>query len=213
MNTVSVVDEFVQAPILRSDPQDWVETHADALFRYALVRLRSRELAEDMVQETFLAALKARAGFAGQSSERTWLIGILKHKIIDHFRRSSREVTGLQDVELPVTDEQDSFRAAGEWIGHWKPEAAPSEWNTTPEALMEQKDFWGIFEECLSELPERMARAFVLRELEGMSTEEICSLLNISTSNFWVMIHRARMQLRRGLETRHFNRSGQKVRN
>lgn len=207
MNSVSTAEGFVPARIPRSDPDVWVERHADALYRYALLRLRNQELAEDIVQETFLAALKARSTFEGQSSERTWLIGILKHKIIDHFRRCSREITCLQDCEMLASEQEDSFRAAGEWIGHWKPEAAPSEWNAGPEALLEQRDFWEVFEQCLAHLPGRMAAAFVLRELEELSTEEICETLNITPSNFWVMIHRARMHLRRCLETKYFKRS------
>ncbi len=187
----------------RSEPERWVDQHGDSLYRYALMRLRDRELAEDIVQETFLAALKARDRFAGQSSERTWLIGILKHKIVDHFRRSSREVA-LGDEELLSGDIEDAFRETGEWIGHWKERQGPMEWAADPRATLEKKEFWAIFERCLSDLPPRLAQVFMLRELDELSTEEICQTMNISANNLWVMLHRARAQLRQSLEVNYF---------
>lgn len=186
------------------DPDRWVDQHGDALYRYALLRLRDHALAEDIVQETFLAALQARDKFAGHSSERTWLIGILKHKMVDHFRRASREMP-LDQVETLSAESEDAFHTTGEWVGHWKEELGPATWGTDPAAVVEQKEFWTVFERCLSALPARLAQVFVLRELDGLSTEEICETLNISANNLWVMLHRARAQLRRSLEMNYFH--------
>lgn len=187
-----------QAPV--ANPEAWVDEHGDYLYSYALLRLRDRELAEEIVQETFLAALKACRNFAGQSSERTWLVGILKHKIVDHFRRANRE--------RPVADFEsagdESFHESGEWAGHWTREGAPKEWANDPSQLVEQQEFWEVFHRCLGQLPPRLAQAFTLREIDGFSSDEICNLLSISPNNLWVMLHRARALLRRGLEEHWF---------
>lgn len=183
-----------QAP----NPETWVDEHGDYLYSYALLRLRDRELAEEIVQETFLAALKACHNFAGQSSERTWLVGILKHKIIDHFRRASRERL-VANFEVSSSDDE-LFRKSGEWAGHWTQEGAPKEWANDPSQVVEQKEFGEIFNRCLGQLPPRLAEAFTLREIKGFSSEEICEILAISANNLWVMLHRARALLRRSLE-------------
>jgi len=185
-----------------SNPENWVDDYGDYLFRYAMSRLRDRALAEESVQETFLAALKSRTSFEGQSSERTWLVGILKHKIIDHFRKSSRE---LPLFEEQLSNEEDSFRSSGElWAGHWKPDAAPADWGVDPIQALQQREFWNVLQRCLEMLPERLAQVFILREMDEMSSDEICKALNITESNLWVMLHRARAQLRRALEMNYF---------
>jgi RNA polymerase sigma-70 factor, ECF subfamily len=185
-----------------SNPEVWVDQYGDYLFRYAMSRLRDRTLAEEAVQETFLAALKGKESFGGQSSERTWLIGILKHKIIDHFRKSSRELP-LFEEQLPY-EQEESFRSTGEWVGHWTEQAAPGEWGMDPIKSLQQKEFWEALERCLSMLPARLAQVFILREMDEMSSDEICKTLNITESNLWVMLHRARAQLRRSLEINYF---------
>ena len=178
-----------------SDPENWVERHGDYLYRFALSRLRDPKTAEDAVQETFLAALQSRHRFEGRSSERTWLAGILKHKILDHFRRGLREA-GLDDRSEPAD-------RSGGWFdteGHWKlDENSPAEWGD-PGRTLEQSRFWEALGRCLGELPPRTARAFALREIEEEETDAICKELNISPTNYWVMLHRARMHLRRCLE-------------
>ena len=186
----------------KSGPESWVDEHGDYLYSFALLRLRDRELAEEVVQETFLAALKARNNFAQLSSERTWLIGILKHKIIDHFRRSSRE-RPVADFETAWNDD-DSFMTSGEWVRHWNREYAPVEWKDDPTQVVEQQEFWEVFNRCLAQLPRRLAEVFTLREIDGLSSEEICKTLNISPNNLWVMLHRARALLRRSSETSWF---------
>jgi len=182
---------------------EWVDKYGDYLYRYALLRLRNKTVAEDVVQETFLAALQNVKQFSAQSSERTWLTGILKHKIIDHFRRSAREKP-LEDSATFESDE--AFIHGGLKDGHWKQEHLPADWGNDPSSEIERKQFWEILERCLDRLPPKMAQAFVLREVEELSTGEICAILNITESNLWVMLHRARAQLRAGLEAEYFAR-------
>jgi RNA polymerase sigma-70 factor (ECF subfamily) len=181
----------------RIDPSDWVDSYGDYLFRYALLRLRDRSVAEDLVQETFLAALKNQGSFSGNSSEATWLVGILKHKIADHFRRQSREVS-LPGGDLPDPPGDDPFNAEGRWG------TGPAEWGENPADLFRQKEFLDQLTQCLSELSPNHANAFTLREIEGLGTGEICKVLHVTETNLWVILHRARMLLRRCLEIRWF---------
>lgn len=186
-----------------ANPGKWLDDHGDYLFKYAVFRLRDNTAAEDVVQETFLAALKAYEKFEGRGSERTWLVGILKHKIIDHFRKAEREAPiGEGTDEGP--EHLEFFERADEWKGHWNADRAPSEWHATPAELIERTDFWKVFNECLSPLPQRTASAFTLREIDGLKSEEICEILNISVNNLWVMLHRARLHLRNCLEMNWF---------
>ena len=196
-------------PVASPDPDLWVDQYGDYLYKYAMFRLRDAAVAEDVVQETLLAALKAFKNFAGRGSERTWLVGILKHKIVDHYRKSSRE-TPLDLTESEHFEHDEFFRRSGEWIGHWEQEMAPREWGANPFDQVEQGEFLGVFQQCLSPLPDRVSRAFTLREIDGLTSEEICETLNITVNNLWVMLHRARMHLRRCLEMNWFLRDQDK---
>jgi RNA polymerase sigma-70 factor (ECF subfamily) len=175
------------------DPTKWLDDHGDILYRFALARTRSPELAEDLVQETFLAALKGADGFSGRSEERTWLVGILKHKMIDHFRKHKRELLA-DDLESRPQDPQ----AYLDRRGHWK--VGQSEWITQPEKAFERKEFWEVLNGCIDNLNERMKAVFVMRELEQQNAEVICKHLDISSSNLWVLLHRARLQLKTCME-------------
>ncbi len=179
------------------DPETWVDQYGDYLYRYALFRVQDPATAEDVVHETFLVALQTREGFEGRSSVRTWLTGILKHKIIDHFRRESREQR-VDNIETVL----ESMDALFDETGQWK--VRPTEWNANPRKLLEQKEFWKVLNRCLAELPVRLAQAFMLREMGGLSREEICNVLRISATNYWVILYRARMHLRRCLEINWF---------
>jgi RNA polymerase sigma-70 factor (ECF subfamily) len=170
-----------------------VQEHARTLYLYALMRVGKQDLAEDIVQETLLAALQSWQTFAGQSSERTWLIGILRHKILDFFRQNP----GHESI-----DEQNWQKEYFDKAGHWKDKLV--NWNANPETLVENAEFRKVLQDCLKELSKIMARAFVMREMEGISSEEICKLLDISQTNLWVRLHRARLQLRRCLELNWF---------
>jgi RNA polymerase sigma-70 factor (ECF subfamily) len=187
-----------------SDPERWVELHGDYLFRYALLRLRDAARAEDAVQETFLAALKGGRSFAGRSAERSWLVGILKNKVFDHFRKASRE-TSFTDLEFYSDEESDRFISEGLFKDGWNHDLGPREWSS-PGASLDSEVFWKTFHDCSAKLPKNVAAVFNLREVDGVESREICAMLNISENNLWVMLHRARMALRRCLETHWFAR-------
>lgn len=196
-------------PFTPSDPLVWFERYGDYLFAYARRRV-SEQAAEDLVQETFLAALLADNSFSGRSSEKTWLTGILKHKIYDYFRANSHQ-TDLTAEELDLSGYDYMFERDDEWSGHWNARYAPAEWGDNDDAnplrLVEACEFQTVFSSCLMNLPERVANAFVMRELEGLTGEEICGVLTISANNYWTMMHRARLHLRRCLEVNWFERA------
>lgn len=185
--------------------ESWVDHHGDYIFRYALSRVHDPQRAEDLVQETFLSALKSKESFSGLSSERTWLVGILKHKIVDYLRKINRE--------RPVTDlesEEDFTDQFFDKKGMWKKDRAPSEWREDPRAVFEQKEFMKILDGCLQKLPSRLSGAFTLVEMEGLPSGETCKVLNITATNLWVILYRARMSLRRCLEINWFQKSPEK---
>lgn len=192
-------------PARLSNPERWVEDHGDYLFKFALVRLRDEPKAEDMVQETFLAALKGGEQFAGRSAEKSWLVGILKNKIYDHYRKSSRE-TSFTDMEFYSDEESDRFIPDGLFKDGWIHELGPLEWSDDPGASLDSKAFWKTFHDCSNKLPKTIASVFTMREVDGVQSKEICTLLGISENNLWVMLHRARMALRRCLETNWFGK-------
>ncbi|MCC6302489.1 MAG: sigma-70 family RNA polymerase sigma factor [Gammaproteobacteria bacterium] len=176
-----------------------MERHGNILYRYALLRTQDAALAEDLVQETFLAALGARARFSGQSSEQTWLIGILKHKLIDHFRSGAR----LEQERVDDTAYLDGLFGPS---GHWA--QPPAAW-ADPEGALEAQDFWRVFRTCIRNLPAHLADLFILRELSELPSQDVCKVLEISTTNnMWVMLSRARVRLRECLDRHWFNRAG-----
>jgi RNA polymerase sigma-70 factor, ECF subfamily len=160
------------------------------LLRYASLQLRDRHAAEDVVQETLLAALAGEAGFGGRSNLRTWLTGILKHKIVDAIRRMSRE-------SPPAEAGAEEFDPLFDETGHWRDR--PAAW-PDPDASLEQKQFFAKLEECLAQLPAKTAQAFMMREHLGLDTSEICKELAITATHCWVLLYRARMALRLCLE-------------
>jgi RNA polymerase sigma-70 factor, ECF subfamily len=194
-------------PAQLSDPERWVEEHGDYLFKYAFSRVRDAARAEDLVQETFLAALKGGRNFAGKSAEKTWLIGIMKNKIADYFRKASRE-TSFTDLNFYENQENEQFVGEGFSSGSWVGEHAPTDWDTTnPGANLDNDVFWKAFRKCAGKLPKNISAAFQLREIDDIETKEVCRILNISESNLWVMLHRARMALRKCLETNWFGKN------
>lgn len=181
-------------------PEMWVQDHGHVLFRYAMTRVRDRAVAEEVVQETFLAALKGKDHFKGQASVRTWLVGILKHKLMDYFRKSSRE-SPVTDLISSEESPEDFFDRNGKW------KAAPGTWGDDPADVLEKKEFWKTFKECMAGLPQRLADVFSLREFEGLETEEIRNLMDLSTTNLNVLLYRARLRLARCLDTNWFEKS------
>jgi len=187
-----------------TDPLEWFERYGDYLFAYAWRRLREQSAAEDLVQETFLAALSTGKSFAGKSSEKTWLTGILKHKIYDYFAKNSRH-SELTPEETDLSGYNHLFERDDEWDGHWNAKYEPADWdNTSPLRNVEDAEFQKIFSNCLTGLPERIANAFVMREVDGLTSAEICAVLTISVNNYWTMMHRARLHLRQCLEVNWF---------
>lgn len=178
-------------------PETWLDEHGSALYRYALVQLRDPHKAEDAVQETLLAALGARERFSGGASVRTWLIGILKHKVMDQFRRQVREVQ-LEDPDdvAEADDPADEMDFAPS--GHWKNKL--SDWGN-PEETLERGEFIAFLQRCLDALPQRLAHLFWLREVMEEDTATICKDLAITPNNLWTMLYRARLGLRRCLDS------------
>lgn len=177
---------------MTSTAHEWLNAHGDYLYRFALARLHDAHLAEDAVQETFLAAIK-NPNFAEQSSPRTWLTGILKHKIIDTMRKGQREIAVTDLVDDTDADMNEFFNASGHWA------EKPIAWNMPSDAL-EQKQFLGILENCMDKLPKKLAALFLMRDVHETDNEEICKELQITATNAWVMLYRARMSLRKCLE-------------
>jgi RNA polymerase sigma-70 factor, ECF subfamily len=189
-----------------SDPERWVEAYGDYLFRYALSRLRDPAKAEDMVQEAFLAALKGVKSFQGRSTEKSWLMGILKNKIFDHYRKSSRE-TPFTDLEFYSDEESDRYIPDGPFKDAWIHQSGPQEWSD-PGASLDNEAFWKTYRDCSNKLPKNVSTVFNMREVDGVESKDICAILNITENNLWVMLHRARMALRRCLETNWFGKPG-----
>ena len=186
----------------RSSPEhSEIEQYRSYLLRYASLQLRDAGAAEDAVQNTLVAALEGLGRFSGKSSVKTWLTGILKHKIIDHMRRQARE----QPLISGDADSNEAEAADALFLdnGHWR--QPPSNWGD-PDKALENKAFMAVFEQCAKNMPVKTARAFMMREVMELSTEDICKELEVSTTNCWVILHRARLSLRECLEVKWFGK-------
>jgi RNA polymerase sigma-70 factor (ECF subfamily) len=181
-------------------PERWLNEHGDVLFQYAFARVRRADIAEDLVQDVLLAALRGTERFAGRASERTWLIGILKHKILDHVRMHMRQLKRAEELV-----EADYFF---DDKGNWK--ISFRHWSAEPHHLMEKKEFRQVLDSCLDKLPGRLAELFLLREMDGVSTDAICEGLDISPASVWATLHRARMRLRECLTLNWFQSSSER---
>lgn len=185
------------APHEGIDVNRWLDEHGDALFRYARSHVRRRELAEDLVQETFLAAVKSSEPFRSESSVRTWLISILRRKIVDHYRKRSAAPDHEPETFQGSPEHDRNFTSKGTWA------KMPGRWKTPPEVL-ENREFWSVFGDCVSKLPAPLASTFKLREMSGLQVEELRSTLALSAGNIRVRLHRARQLLRECLEKNWF---------
>jgi len=185
--------------IQSQDPAEWVDLYGDMLLRYALSRMRDRDIAEDLVQETFLVAWKNRKEFAGRSRFSTWLVAILRNKIADHFRREGRRKSSSLDESEGEPESEPLFSKWGKW------KRSPKSWSASPAELVENREFWVVVAGCLGDMPTHLAYVLRLLEFKSAKTKDICSLLEISSSNVSVRLHRARLLLRQCLEEKWFN--------
>ncbi|MDP3557166.1 MAG: sigma-70 family RNA polymerase sigma factor [Bacteroidota bacterium] len=180
------------------NPNKWVELYSDYLYKYAYYRVNKDELAQDLVQDCFLAALKSRESFKGEASEKTWLVSILKNKIIDHYKKAStRNESPLQINSYNVPSYDHFFNSKKN--GHWQSEAKPKNWAANENAF-DAKEFHKTLEACLEELPEKWKGVFTMSLLDDTDSKLVCKEFALSSSNFWVIIHRAKLQMRECLE-------------
>ena len=179
-----------------------IHAHRGYLLRVAVLQLRDSDLAEDVVQDTLLAALQGASGFSGRSSLKTWLTGILKHKIVDAIRKKGRgPIISSLDEECQIDD----FDALFDELGHW--ENPPATWGD-PEGELSRRQFFDVVDFCLEKLPPNTARVFMMREVMELDGEEICKELSITSTNLWVILYRARVALRQCLEQNWFAQGG-----
>ncbi|MFM2344659.1 MAG: hypothetical protein RLZZ210_1270 [Pseudomonadota bacterium] len=182
---------------------DELMSHSDELYRFALFRLQNKELSEDLVQETIISAWKSRDSFLNQSSLKTWLISILKRKIIDYFRSQySKELVCLDDKHDYLAEQNKYDDEMFSQDGHWL--EAPQKW-AEPSNIIQQRSFLTILEQCLERLNSKLASVFIMKEIDDEDSENICKELNISASNLWVLLYRARMNLRQCIEVKWSN--------
>ncbi len=179
------------------DPDQWVDNYGDGLYSYALYRLENKALAEELVQETFVSALGTRSNFARKSSEKTWIYSLLKNKIYDHLRRKYKE-TPMAAEQLEAIIEDDFFDSKGAW------KKMPGRWKENPQQNFEIKEFMAVLRDCTDRLPAKQGHAFLMRELDDLDNKEICKVLGISSTNYWVLMHRARLTIRKCLENSWF---------
>ena len=177
------------------NPENWIDKYSDYLFNYTIVRVNDREVTNDLISETFLAALKSKKNFKGESTERTWLISILKRKIIDYYRRIN-SAKGQSEIKFsPRTNEEE-----GDWLEEKVQDASGS----NAEDIIENRELGLAILSCLEQLNEKQATIFKMKTIDGIETEAICNEFNISPSNLWVIIHRARTSLAKCLEENWF---------
>ena len=165
------------------NPNKWIDLYSDYLFNYTISRVSDREIAQDLVQDTFLAGLKSMKNFKGEASERTWLISILKRKIIDHYRKINSN-KGKAEVRINYKDSESE--------GDWLEERVADPFDKTAEDTLQNAELGDAIHNCLGKLPQKQANVFKMKTILGHETEAICNELNITASNLWVIIHRAR---------------------
>jgi len=168
-------------------PEKWVDQYADYLFNFAVSRVSDAELAKDLVQETFFAGLKSAKNYKGAAAERTWLIAILKRKVIDHYRKINSK-KGRAEVRM-------NYSAQNGSEGDWLEERVADPFSLQENDALENAELGLAIQDCIDQLPEKQHLAFTMKTVRGLSTEDICNELNINPSNLWVMIHRARTAL------------------
>ncbi len=169
------------------NPHIWVDQYADYLFNYAIARINDEEVAKDLVQETFLAGLKSAKNYKGAAAERTWLIAILKRKVIDYYRKINSK-KGKAEIRI-------NYNSGNESDGDWLEEQVADPGSILENDFIENEELGLAIQECISKLPKKQAAVFTMKTVRGLNTEDICNELGINPSNLWVMVHRARTAL------------------
>ncbi|GMN10971.1 hypothetical protein MTsPCn9_27170 [Croceitalea sp. MTPC9] len=175
-------------PVHELHPETWVDRYADYLFNYAVSRVSDSEIAKDLVQETFFAGLKSAKNYKGDAAERTWLIAILKRKVIDHYRKINSK-KGKAEVRMSYVSSDDENE------GDWLEERVADPFSKGGDDTLENEELGLAIQDCLSKLPKKQSLVFTMKTIQGIGTEDICNELGINPSNLWVMIHRARTAL------------------
>tara|TARA_R110002167_G_scaffold123455_2_gene302429 strand:- start:1156 stop:1716 length:561 start_codon:yes stop_codon:yes gene_type:complete len=178
-------------------PETWVDNYADYLFNFAVGRVSDEEIAKDLVQDTFFAGLKSAKNYKGEAAERTWLIAILKRKVIDHYRKINSN-KGKAEVRMNYGADYDSE-------GDWLEEQVADPFSLSENDNIENEELGLAIQNCISKLPKKQAMVFKMKTIQGISTEDICKELSINPSNLWVMIHRSRTALMSCLNQNWFN--------
>jgi RNA polymerase sigma-70 factor (TIGR02943 family) len=186
-------------------PEEWLDKYGDYLYSLAYLKVRNRQTAEDLVQDTLLAAYRSAGTFRGTSSEKTWLTAILNNKIVDFFRRKDvlRNISHYLD-ETEQSFHRSFFETSAERYGHWIKEQYPKQWE--PVAEEDDDGLQSVLHTCISHLPEKLLAVFTARYIDEEKSETICKDHGITSSNYWVILHRAKVLLRSCLETNWFSK-------
>lgn len=187
------------------NPEGWVGQFSDEFFRFAMYRVNNREVAEDLVQETFFSGLKSLDRFRRDCPEKSWLYNILRNKIIDHFRKKTNQEIKRSSTNVEI-DEDSFFNQYFTKDGSWKTASLPEKWDISADTKLEREEFMSFLMLCMSLMPDKWAKVFNLKNIEDYSTEEICKEMEITPSNLWTIIHRSKLQLRSCLQKRWQNK-------
>lgn len=182
-------------------PEKWVSLYADYLLRYAMFRLNDMTVCEDLVQETFLSALRAKDQFKGNSSEKTWLTSILKNKIIDVYRKERKSKERLNEIEF-----SEFFDQADEENAHWKSNVLPQFWDNSTTDNLNRKEYYNVLYACIRRLSDKHHAILQAKYFEESSSDNICKEFDLSKSNYWVTLHRINLALRNCLELNWFKK-------
>ena len=197
-----ILQKMTTQPKYSCDPKNWVELYSDQLFRFAFQRVNKRELAEDLVHDTFVSALNNLSGFKGESTEKTWLYSILRNKIIDYYRSSEKKMSSkFYNIDDDSGNDR-YFRSEGFLHGAWIEDKTPGVFYESADEPLEREEFMQILKLCMDFLPFKWAEVFRMKNMEELNSKEICKELDITPSNLWVIIHRAKLQLRECMEDR-----------
>lgn len=195
-NASLIMGDTITQKILQ--PEAWIDNYSDMLYRFAVLRVTDKELAKDIVQDTFMSAWKGKDGYKGEASEKNWLFTICRNKVIDHYRKAANSLAthGINNYEDMFFDEK----------GMWNKSAVPAAWGVSYNDTIDTKDFYKVLNECKDNLKELQQAVFVLKYFDDFSSDKICKLLDITPSNYWVLMHRAKLQLRQCIEHNWFNK-------